>query len=152
MSLYVNNKQYTSNIVIDRGLTNVNITDNDIRPGKVSIDSKGNKLNSLSTTAFLSKYTYDATVTATDITEGKSAYSNGVKIIGTAQSNTDTSNLIKGVKRNYIIANNVTIYAGDFVVKNADNTITQYQINSTILGIALQSGQSGDEIEVVSVI
>ena len=116
MSLYVNNNQYMADIVIDRGLNNVNIVDTDIRPGKVSIDSKGNKLESASSEKFLSVLTDDGNIVPSDVTVGKIVYSNGKRLVGTASTDTiDTMTLINGVTQVFAVGQNMDIKVGDFV-------------------------------------
>ena len=147
MSLYVNNKSYVSNIVIDKGLNNVNIERSDIRPGKISIDNKGNKLVSLTNEQFLENNTI-GNVQPIDVTSGKTIYVNGERIIGTAPIINSKNELIHGVIKTYSIATSNTIVAGDFV-SIVNDFIYKYTGTYNIHGIAMHGGTSGDVIEVV---
>lgn len=149
MSLYVNGKNYSANIVINKGLSNIDIMDTDIRPGKISIDSDGNKLESAGQEKILSKLTDDANITAADVTMNKIIYANGKRLVGTYQSNSDISTLINGDKKNYPVALGAYINAGDFVRVLSDGTVNSYQPNSGMSGIALQNGTYGQNIDIV---
>jgi len=150
MPLHINTKEYMTNVVIDRGLSNINIKNIDIRPGKVSIDSVGNKLEAASSTEFLSIFTSDGNITPNDVTLNKIAYSNGKKIIGSAQSTiNDYTNLINGTIVERVVSQNTIISVGEFVYVLPDTNVTTYRINTAISGIALQAGSAGDVIKIV---
>ena len=147
MSLYINNKEYTSNIIIDRGLSNVDIVSTDIRPGKISIDNNGNKLIAATTEQFLENSTV-GTASASDITKDKILYVNGQRLVGTASATTNKSDLINGKVATYTVGGTVAIVSGDFVNISA-NTVTKHTSSNTISGVALQNGAVGNIIEVV---
>ena len=147
MSLFVNSKQYTTDIVIDRGLNNVDITETDIRPGKISIDHNGNKLEGVTSEKFLENRT-PGTATAADITIDKTLWVNGEKITGTAKTIVNKYELINGKIESYAIAFDNIITAGDFI-SIAGNLIFKYTGEYDIHGIAAQDGTSGEIINVI---
>ena len=154
MSVYINNKEYNAGVIIDKGLSNVNVTNTDIRPGKVSIDSNGNKLPAVSHEIFFTSLTNDATVIASDVTAGKTIYANGHKIVGTGSTSTENVNIrdsSNGIIKNFTVQNGQNIKAGDFVTMYGTEILLYgSHLYTTIGGIALQDGVYPDVIEVLT--
>lgn len=70
-------------VIVDRGIQGVNITDADVRTGKVSIDNKGKKVIGNHIARFIESQTSDGTAVPADINLGKTLYVAGKKITGT---------------------------------------------------------------------
>lgn len=134
--------------IIDRGLNNVDITDADVRTGKISIDRNGEKIIGASTQRFLERSTADATAVASDINLGKTGYSDGVKLTGTHTDMT-INTAIRGLTSDYTVASDNTVTAGDFVKIISDRTIGKIASNTdTILGVAMTSGSANSTVTV----
>lgn len=120
------------NIVHLTGLEHIDIVSNDIRTGKISIDSKGNKVIGSNTEYFLATNTI-GTVVSEDINAGKTIYVNGELITGTYTEPTlDTA--VRGITKEYTVKNG-HITSGSFV-KIVNDTVIN---SSTSVGTNTQS-------------
>lgn len=132
------------------GLEHVNITDADVRTGKISIDKNGNKVVGAATQRFLQRSTADATATPIDINQGKTLYVNGSKITGTYVGITPNSSVRGRDITTYTVATGSSITAGAFVKRvGTTNTVTKVtSASDVVLGIAITGGAVGDTITV----
>lgn len=94
------------------GLEHVDITDADVRTGKISINSNGEKVIGNSTQRYLEKGTSDATALAEDINNGKTLWVNGQLITG-IYTDLTVDKAVRGNNIQYIA--NENIIAGEFV-------------------------------------
>lgn len=148
MALYIGSKLATGvTIIHDKGLKDVNVTDADVRTGKVSIDSNGFRVVGAATQRFFEKNTTGATAIASDIDTGKTGYSSGRKITGTYVAPT-VNTAVKGNNVNYTVATGNTIVAGNFVKLIGSNIGKVTSASDTILGIATAGGSAGATIAV----
>jgi len=129
------------------GLDHIEITDADVRTGKVSINKYGEKVEGQSTQRFLEQMTSDATALASDINKGKTLWVNGSLITGTYSALTPEL-AIRGITKTYTVASTNNITAGNFV-KLIGNTVGKITSKTdVILGIATKSGSAGQSITV----
>lgn len=146
MSVFFGKSRTSSVVVIDRGLSNVNITDADVRTGKVSINNKGEKVIGNHVQRFIEQSTADATATPIDVNTGKTVYVNGKKIIGTYVEPT-AETIVRGNSTTYSITSG-SISVGDFVKLSGNGIAKVTNSTDIIVGIALQSGSSGSSIKI----
>jgi len=148
MALYIGSKLATGvTIVHDKGLKDVNVTDADVRTGKVSIDSNGFRVVGAATQRFFEKNTTGATAIASDIDTGKTGYSSGRKITGTYVGPA-INTTVRGNTVTYTVATGNTVTAGDFVKLIGSNVGKVTSASDVILGIAAVSGNAGTSITV----
>ena len=127
MPVYAGNSSSKFTVVkIDRGLSHVNITDADIRTGKLSINNKGEKIIGASTERFLQSSTKDATALSKDINPSKTGYVDGVKLVGSYTDMTLDSGITGNIV-SYPVKSDIT-NAGDFV------KFTKYISGKTLAG------------------
>lgn len=146
MAVYAGNKvARLTQVVVDKGLNGVDITDADVRTGKISINNRGEKIIGASTLRRLQSLTNDATATANDIDSGYSGYSNGVKIDG-AYMEITVENSINGNTITKTAGGTISI--GDFVKLSGSNVVKVTSASDIIYGVAQTSGTSGSTITV----
>ena len=148
MSVNVGNKSANLvNVIHLNGLEHVDITDADVKTGKVSISKYGDKIIGNSTQRYLENNTSDATALAEDINIGKTLWVGGALITGTHTQL--TPNLaVRGVGISYTVASGNTITTGDFVKLIGSNVGKVTTNTDKILGIATTGGSSGSTITV----
>ena len=135
------------NVIHLNGLDHVDITDSDVRTGKISINKYGEKIIGNSTQRYLERETSDATALAEDINIGKTLWVNGTLITGIYTQLTPES-AVRGSIVQYTIATGNTITAGNFVKLVGSNIAKVTSNSDEILGIAITGGTSGSRINV----
>ena len=114
------------NVIHLNGLEHVNITSDDVRTGKVSINSEGKKIIGTNTEHFLENNTI-GTALASDINRDKTLYVNGQLVTGTYDELTVNTS-VRGNINQYVANENIS--AGSFVKK------TKSVIDSTEIGVS----------------
>ena len=128
-----NNKILDAYTVIDNGLGHVDITDADVRTGKVSIGSNGEPIYGNAEHRKFEENTSDATATPKDINIGKTGYVNGVKITGEYTDKT-LDDIINGNVESY------TVKIGDVTEGTFVKYVYDYIVNGgTEAGTSIQT-------------